>query len=59
MTHAVPGQDGYHHVNCQLSNYWIEKVEKLGYRYNVSLSDYLRNLTNKIHVKNTLLVFEK
>lgn len=33
MTHAVPGQGGYHHVNCQPSEYWIERLEALGYRY--------------------------
>jgi SAM-dependent methyltransferase len=33
MTHAVPGQTGYHHVNCQPSSYWIEKLERRGYRY--------------------------
>ncbi len=33
MTHAVPGQSGYHHVNCQPSSYWIEKVEAMGYTY--------------------------
>jgi hypothetical protein len=26
MTHAVPGQPGHHHVNCQPSEYWIEKM---------------------------------
>lgn len=59
MTHAVVGQDGYHHVNCQSSEYWIEKLEKRGFRYNDSLSTYLRSITDKMHVKNTLLVFEK
>lgn len=32
MTHAIPGQDGYHHVNCQPSEYWIEKMSIRGYR---------------------------
>jgi len=59
MTHAVVGQEGYHHVNCQNTEYWIEKIEKRGYKYNNDLSIYLRTLTDKIHVKNTLLVFEK
>jgi hypothetical protein len=59
MTHAVPGQEGYHHVNCQTSKYWISKIENIGYKYNSDLSKYLRDLTDKMHVKNTLLVFEK
>lgn len=31
MTHAVPGQLGHHHVNCQPSEYWIELLQKRGY----------------------------
>lgn len=27
MTHAVPGQPGYHHVNCQDSEYWITHLQ--------------------------------
>jgi SAM-dependent methyltransferase len=33
MTHALPGQPGYHHVNCQPAQYWIEGLEALGYQY--------------------------
>lgn len=28
MTHAVPGQDGWHHVNCQESHYWIDHLKQ-------------------------------
>jgi hypothetical protein len=59
LTHALPGQDGYHHVNCQPSIYWIEIIEKMGFKYNNELSIYLRGITNKMHVKSSLLVFEK
>lgn len=59
MTHAVPGQDGYHHVNCQDSEYWIKKVENLGFKYNNDLSIYLRSITNKLHVQRNLMVFER
>jgi len=59
LTHALPGQLGYHHVNCKSSEYWIDKIESHGYKYNADLSLYLRSITNKIHVKNTLLVFER
>lgn len=31
MTHAVPGQGGHHHVNCQPSDYWIAKMQERGY----------------------------
>lgn len=33
MTHAIPGQGGHHHVNCQPAEYWIERVEALGYSF--------------------------
>jgi hypothetical protein len=70
MTHAVPGQPGHHHVNCQSAEYWIEKFEKFGFSYNESLSIECRNLLpnynndssfipNGSHVKNTLMIFEK
>jgi cyclopropane fatty-acyl-phospholipid synthase-like methyltransferase len=59
MTHAVPGQEGYHHVNCQKSEYWIKKIENRGFLYDSEKSIFLRSLTNKIHVKNTLLYFKK
>lgn len=41
MTHAVPGQGGWHHVNCQPEAYWIQHLE----RYGCSL---LREDTNRI-----------
>ena len=31
MTHAMPGQDGHHHVNCQPDEYWINHLEARGY----------------------------
>jgi hypothetical protein len=31
MTHALPGQEGYHHVNCQPPEYWIEKMRQRGF----------------------------
>jgi cyclopropane fatty-acyl-phospholipid synthase-like methyltransferase len=31
MTHALPGQGGHHHVNCQPKEYWIDKVCSRGY----------------------------
>ena len=31
MTHAVPGQGGYHHVNEQPAEYWITEMKRRGY----------------------------
>jgi len=62
MTHAVPGQPGFHHVNCQPAEYWIDKFNEKGFSYNEEFSVLLRGLlpeTNGMFVKNTLMVFEK
>ena len=32
MTHALPGQDGHHHVNCQPPEYWIERMNTRRYQ---------------------------
>lgn len=31
MTHADPGQQGHHHVNCQTQGYWVESLESVGF----------------------------
>ena len=31
MTHAEPGQDGHHHVNCQTQGYWVDAMESVGF----------------------------
>ncbi len=33
FTWCEPGYPGYHHVNCQLPEYWIPKFEARGYRH--------------------------
>lgn len=59
MTHAIPGQQGYHHVNCKPAQYWIDRLGLRGFRFDYTKSMMLRGMTNKMHVANTLLVFEK
>src|SRR5262245_5296730 len=43
MTHAVPGQTGYHHVNCQTADYWISKIIARGYMLDRQ-NDYWRSV---------------
>src|SRR5579872_1428528 len=31
MTHALPGQLGHHHVNCQPPEYWVRHICERGY----------------------------
>jgi hypothetical protein len=33
MTNALPGQGGYHHVNEQPTEYWIEHLKNYGYDF--------------------------
>lgn len=42
MTFAAPGQGGRHHVNCQPQEYWIEVIEKRGFRFNKDYTMLLR-----------------
>lgn len=44
MTHGLPGQAGYHHVNCQSPEYWIELLSDHGFRLNTSVTDRCREL---------------
>lgn len=64
LTHALPNQGGYHHVNLQKSSYWIDKISSLGYTLDPTLSRQLRivaRLENiqviHNHFYNTGLVF--
>lgn len=42
MTHAVPGQGGWHHVNCRDDAYWIDVFESYGYEHDVVLTKKAR-----------------
>jgi len=59
MTAAPPGQVGWHHVNCQPSGYWIEKIEPRGFRFSRSLTRRARAIVEHGHFANTGLVFER
>jgi SAM-dependent methyltransferase len=43
LTHAEPGEPGYHHVNCQPTEYWIRKMNEFGFDYDAAESAYLRS----------------
>lgn len=52
MTHAVPGQKGYHHVNCQTSEYWIDHLQKRGFEFLKEDSLHIRRLAKQDHGKH-------
>jgi SAM-dependent methyltransferase len=42
FAHALPGQGGYHHVNEQSSEYWIERFKGYGIENDTKITDMLR-----------------
>ena len=60
MTHAVPGQGGHHHVNCQSREYWVEHMSRFGFEFDEEMTDQLKELAGKgTHYGNTGLFFRK
>jgi len=59
MSHAKPGQTGYHHVNCQHSDYWVSELNKYGFRYDARLSSQMRksSTAKKKFLRKSGLVF--
>lgn len=59
MTNALPGQGGYHHVNEQPTEYWIQHLQKRGCRVLVEDSNRVRNLAadeGAVYLAKTALV---
>lgn len=44
LTHALPGQGGWHHVNCQGAGYWLDKFKEIGYHLNEDITEKARVL---------------
>lgn len=42
ISHAIPGQGGYFHVNEQPSDYWITRLAENGFTYQPAITAYLR-----------------
>lgn len=47
MTHALPGQPGHHHVNCQPIEYWVHVMNAFGFTID-------EEHTNKIRAASTM-----
>jgi SAM-dependent methyltransferase len=43
LMHAEPGQLGRHHVNCQPTEYWINKMNEFGFDYDAAETAHLRS----------------
>lgn len=57
LTHATPGQGGWHHVNCRSWEYWVSQLENIGYRYDPSITPLARLVAERGHFKRKGLVF--
>lgn len=59
MTHALPGQEGHHHVNCQPTEYWVEKMRSRGFtlapHQNIYTEVASREETNNYFAKSGLV----
>lgn len=59
MTYALPGQGGYHHVNCQPEEYWIKKLSEISFEFDKELTQKARRKSLHGHFKRTGLVFKR
>jgi SAM-dependent methyltransferase len=64
MTHATPGQGGYHHVNCRDAEYWKGFFAALGFQYDASATmdariEAAKNQNPYNHFRRSGMVFRK
>lgn len=61
ITAAVPGQDGFHHVNCQWGSYWIRKFEEAGFTLDQEATEGVRKHSTMYwrYTEQTGLVFNR
>jgi SAM-dependent methyltransferase len=55
FTHALPGQDGYHHVNCRVAEYWIELFCLYGCMLDDALTTHARSLAHGYFARTGLV----
>ncbi|MCQ9205983.1 MAG: class I SAM-dependent methyltransferase [Omnitrophica bacterium] len=59
MTHANPGQWGWHHVNCQPEEYWVKKLSQIGFKLDPQLTETSRKIAGGGHFARSGLVITK
>lgn len=61
VTHAVPRQIGWHHVNCQTSDYWRNVFRGWGFAWSRGKTDLLRSRSTMEakYARRTGLLFER
>jgi 23S rRNA U2552 (ribose-2'-O)-methylase RlmE/FtsJ len=61
LSWALPGQEGYYHVNCK-SNEWVQiEMENRGFKYMEEDTQLARNIVEDRfnYFKNTIMIFQK
>ncbi len=59
ITHATPGQGGYHHVNEQPTEYWVEKFLQSGFSHLEEDTTWMRATGPDTHYgRRTLTLFK-
>ncbi len=59
MTHATPGQGGYHHVNEQPADYWITRLQDAGFKHLEEDSAWMQATGPTTHYgRRTLMLFK-
>lgn len=60
VTAAPPGKKGYHHVNCQTVEYWIEKFAQYGFLFNEKVTAKVRkhSTMTREFMRNTGMFYE-
>ncbi len=62
MSHAMPDQPGYHHVNCQPSEYWIRKLAECNFNWLQIDTERIRRMAAQdeaFHLARSGLVFAR
>jgi SAM-dependent methyltransferase len=55
ITHALPGQRGYHHVNCKPPEYWIDKIRKIDFTFNEKETSITKSLSHGFYQKTGMI----
>lgn len=59
LTHAVPRQAGWHHVNCQMPDYWIGRMRSIGYDLDIKNTILGKIMSRKTWFGLTGMIFQR
>lgn len=59
LTHAVPGQVGHHHVNCQPESYWRDILSRAGWIIDEPATAWVRTHATDVYTKATGMVWTR